>query len=303
MLNYRNIIKSRELRMRILNILAWIPDAFMLRMQYMLQMGHWLNLKKPKRYSEKIQYYKLFYNNPVLIQCVDKYDVREYVKSCGLGCILNDVYGIYDNSSEINFEILPEEFVCKDTLGAGSNAVILCRSKSDIDIPSLISQMDTWTSKNVHIKSGGREWPYYSGKNSRIIIEKLLKTSDSSELKDYKFFCFHGEVKFLYVSEGLDKAETASVSFLSKEWEFLPFRRLDYPPLHNLPQKPNTLNSMIEVAERLSKDFPHVRVDLYDIDGKIIFGELTFYNSSGYMRLSPDKYDFKIGEMFDICGF
>ena len=303
MINYRNIIKSRDLRLRILNALSWVPDSLMLRVQYMIQMGHWLHLRHPKRYTEKIQYYKIHYKNPLLIPCVDKYDVREYVKSCGLEDILNEVYGCYEKSIDIDFDKLPNEFVCKDTLGGGSNGVILCRDKRTLDIPSLKEIMDSWTSKDAHVKGGGREWPYYKGKNCRILIEKLLKTKDNGDLKDYKFFCFNGEVKFLYVSQGLDHIETASISFLSKDWSWMPFRRMDFPPLDVLPEKPACYDKMIEVAERLSKGFPHVRVDLYDIDGNIVFGELTFYNSSGYMRLSPDKYDYVVGDMFDISDF
>ncbi len=302
MINYRNIIKSRDLRLKILDWLSWVPDSMMLRFQYYIQLGRRLNLKHPRRYTEKIQYYKIHYKNPLLIPCVDKYDVREYVRDCGLDYILNELYGIYEHADEVDFKRLPDEFVCKDTLGGGSNGVVVVKSKSKYDIPKLKKQMETWVTKDVHIKGGGREWPYYAGKHCRILIEKLLKTDDPKGLKDYKFFCFQGKAEFLYVSQGLDQIETASISFLDMNWQMLPFRRMDFPPFPSLPEKPSNFDEMKQVAERLAKDFPHVRVDLYNLDGRIVFGELTFYNSSGYMRFEPDEYDFIVGNMFDLSS-
>lgn len=304
MINYRKILRSRKLRLKIIEMLAWVPDSVMLPIQYWVQLGRWPNLKKPRRYTEKMQCYKMRYHNPIMIPCVDKYDVREFVKSRGLEHILNEVYGVYERPNEVDFGCLPNQFVCKDTLGSGSNTVVVCKDKNELDITSLKEQMNVWVSKNVHIKSGGREWPYYEGKDSRILIEKLLSTSDPKGLKDYKFFCFNGRVHFLYLSQGLDQIDTASISFVDLNWNQLPFRRLDFPPFAQLPKRPDNFEEMVKIAETLSEGFPHVRVDLYDIDdNQIVFGEMTFYNSSGYMRLSPDEYDFKIGDMFDISSF
>ena len=200
LINYKKIIKSRQTRLAILRFLSFIPDSWMIRCQYRMKTGHRLNLKKPQRYSEKVQWYKLNYRNELMPQCVDKYDVRKYVKSCGLEEILNECYGVYDSPDEIDFSVLPEQFVLKDTLGSGGNSVIICTDKSKLDIPAVTEQMRGWVKINHRIKTGGREWPYSAGKPHRIIAEKYIPSNpEKGGLIDYKFFCFQGRAEFLYV--------------------------------------------------------------------------------------------------------
>ena len=194
MMDYKKIIKSRSLRLRILKILSFIPDKLMIKLQYFLKTGRRLNLKSPRRFTEKIQWYKLYYKNPLMIQCVDKYDVREYIKSKGLEDILIPCYGVYDTPDEIDWDALPNQFVMKDTLGGGGTSVIIVKDKTTVDIEDLKKRAAEWVKIDAHNKSGGREWPYYSGKNHRIIIEAMLPSNiDEGGLIDYKFFCFNGE--------------------------------------------------------------------------------------------------------------
>ena len=149
-MNYKKIIKSRSARWAILKCLSFIPDKPMLKLQYRIKMGRPLDLKNPQRYTEKLQWYKLYYKNPVMCQCVDKYDVRAYVESKGLGHILNECYGVFDRVEDIDFDALPEQFVLKDTLGAGGNSVIVVTSKAGMDLASVKARLNKWVRSEEH---------------------------------------------------------------------------------------------------------------------------------------------------------
>ena len=298
-MDYKKIIKSRKLRIKILNMLNFIPDKLMLKIQYRIKMGRKLDLKNPQRYTEKLQLYKLNYKNPVMKKCVDKYEVRKYVEELGCSKILNELYGVYNSPDEIDFDSLPNSFVIKDTLGGGGNSVILVRDKSKLDIEKAKEQMNSWM-VNVLKKNPGREWVYDNQKH-RIIIEKLLIAENKDDLPDYKFFCFNGEPYCLYMMENYTLHHDDGVlGFLDTDFKLLPYYRKDFKPMKNVPQKPENFEEMLKIARILSKDFPHVRVDLYNIDGKIVFGELTFFNASGYMKFEPDEFDFILGEKFNL---
>ena len=154
-MDYKKIIKNRETRLKILSLLNWIPDKYMLMLQYRIKTGRKLNLKDPKRYTEKIQWYKLNYRDPIMAKCADKYTVREYIKDIGLSDILNEIYQVYNSSEEIDFDKLPEEFVLKSTNGGGGNEVIICRDKSNLDKEEVLKRVSNWTIK--HNNGGGRE--------------------------------------------------------------------------------------------------------------------------------------------------
>lgn len=295
-MDYKKLIKKRETRERILRLFSFIPDTPMLMLQYWIKTGRRLNLKHPKRFTEKLQWYKLYYYNPLMAKCVDKYDVREYVISKGLERILIPCYGVFDSAGQIDWEALPEQFVMKDTLGGGGNAVIVIKDKSSADLKALTAVAEKWTAIDAKKKNSGREWPYYSGKNHRIIIEKNMAT-EKDELNDYKFFCFNGRAEFLYVTGNRIPGQAVSIGIYDRDLMKLPVRRVgdqDY----NLTEKPENYSEMLEVAEKLAEGFPHVRVDLYNVRGKVFFGELTFYNASGYMVFDPDEFDTQTGALF-----
>ena len=298
-MDYKKIIKSRKVREQILRLLRFVPDKTMVKIQYRIKTGRKLNLKNPQRYTEKLQWYKLYYKNPLMIKCVDKYDVREYVKSLGLEEILNECYGVFDKVEDIDFDKLPNQFVMKDTLGGGGDRVIICKDKTNFDIEGAKKKMQEWVSEPI-VKFGGREWPYYSGKGHRIIIEKFLECDDG-DLPDYKFFCFNGKSEFFYIKVDYAKAhDEGKLTFFDKDFKQLCVK-MDYCNL--LAEKiepPEEINRMIELSNKISKDFPHVRVDFYLINGKIYFGEMTFYNASGYMTFEPDEFDFEMGSKFSI---
>lgn len=300
-MDYKKIIKSRSLRLKILEFLSFIPDKLMLKIQYRMKTGRKLNLKNPQRFTEKLQWYKLYYKDPRMISCVDKYDVRDYVRSKGLEEILIPCYGVYDSADEINWESLPNQFVMKDTLGGGGASVVIVTDKNKDNIEELKAKCREWTSVDAHAKSGGREWPYYSGKNHRIIIEKYIESDkESGGLVDYKFFCFDGKAAYLYVVADRDVGNGAGIGIYDSGFRRTDVQRVDERPLKRFVEKPENYEELKKVAEVLSDQYPEVRIDLYDIDGEIRFGELTFFDGSGYMKFDPDKFDFKLGECFKI---
>lgn len=297
-MDYKRIIRNRKMRIRIMQALSFVPDSTMVRMQYRLKTGHRLNLKNPKRFTEKLQWYKLYYRDPLMAQCVDKYKVRSYVEQCGLGSILNQVYGVYDSPEEIDFDRLPESFVLKDTLGGGGNAVILVKDKSTLDEAAVRRQMAEWVHEPVHKKHPGREW-VYDGRKHRIIAEKMItaKNECGGGVIDYKFFCFQGKVEIIYV------VKNHKMRFYDAQFIPLSVYRTDcikdYPVLNEKVDRPQNYEKMIVIAQKLSQVFPQVRVDLYNVDGEIIFGELTFFSGSGYMTFEPDAFDFKMGQKWE----
>ena len=297
-MDYKKIIRSRNVRLALLKIFSFVPDRLMIRMQYRIKTGRSLHLKNPERYTEKIQWYKLYYKNPVMIQCVDKSEVRKYVSSKGLGNILNECFGVYERFEDIDFDSLPDQYVMKDTLGTGGASVIVCRSRADFDAGDYPGILRKWLS-NKRIRSGGREWPYYSGKKHRVIIERFLEQPDRSGLIEYKFMCFNGKVHFCYVMSDRILGKSVKEGICSRDLELLPVCEVgDDVPEHIV--KPANYEEMIHTAEILAADFPHVRVDLYNIAGKIIFGELTFYDSSGYACYEPDEFDYRLGDPFEL---
>ena len=296
-MNYKSIIKSQETRLKILSMLTWVPDNLMVRLQYRIQMGFWPNLKNPQRFTEKLQVYKLKYRNPLMHQCVDKYDVREYVKSKGLEDILNDCFGVYDRAEDIDMSKLPKEFVAKTTDGTGGFNVKIVHDKSQLVVDDFCSELNGWLGKKDI--NAGREWAYSGIKQSRILVERCLHQTPSGggTLVDYKFFCFDGEVRFLYVISDR-KDGVVSLAICDTDFNVLPYYRKDERKMPDAPQKPTHFGEMLDIARKLSEGFPHVRVDLYNIEGKIIFGELTFYDGSGYFHYEPDDFDFIVGSYF-----
>lgn len=299
-MDYKQMIKSRKMRVRIMQALSFVPDPIMVKTQYRLKTGHRLNLKNPKRYTEKLQWYKLYYRDPLMAQCADKCEARKYVEQCGLCDILNEVYGVYDTPGEIDFEKLPNSFVLKDTLGGGGNAVILVRDKFKMDEAAVRKQMTGWVNEPEHKKHPGREW-VYDGRRHRIIAEKYIESSsEDGGLIDYKFFCFGGQAEFLYVVADREIGMQAGFGIFDADYQRLQVNRADEKPLTREVPKPENYEELKSMAERLAKPFPHARIDFYDVNGQIVFGEITFFDGSGYMMFEPDEFDFLLGEKFRL---
>lgn len=297
-MNYKKVFKSRKTREKILRVLSFVPDELMLKIQYRIKLGRSLNLKNPKRYTEKLQWYKLYYWDAIMTDCVDKYEVRTYIKDCGLEEILNECYGVFSSPQEIDLDKLPDAFVLKDTMGSGGNSVIIVQDKKTVNWTEICDMLQEWVDVPINEKHMGRE-KVYSQRKHRIIVEKLLKLDESGDLPDYKFFCFNGEIFCSYMMENYTMHHSEGrMGFFDRDFNLLPVCRKDFEAIKEQPNKPKNYEKMIEIAESLSKRFPHVRVDLYNINGEIFFGELTFFNASGYMEFEPDEFDYMIGDKF-----
>lgn len=292
-MDYKKIIKSREMREKILNILSFIPDKQMLQLQYFIKTNRMLDLKNPKRFTEKLQWYKLYYRDPLMKRCVDKYHVRSYVTEKGFADTLVELYGVYSSYEEIKWKALPDQFVIKTTNGGGGLNVVLCPDKSKINVHDL---KESLRRKESNAKPGGREWAYY-GLKPKIIVEEMLvnKSDPESGITDYKFFCFAGEVKVIVAD--IDRYIGHKRNFYDDKWNDLLITS-DCPAADREIPMPENLNEMSRIAETLAAEFPFVRVDLYNIDGKIYFGELTFYPWSGYVQFCPDSFDLEMGDRF-----
>ena len=297
-MDYKKIVKSRATREAILRALSFIPDKQMLQLQWRIKMGYKLNLKNPQRFTEKLQWYKLYYRDPLMKQCVDKHDVREYVEQCGLGSILNEEIGVYDSPDQIDFEALPNAFVLKDTLGGGGNAVILVRDKQKVDWQQLCRQMQQWVDTPYNTKHPGREW-VYEGRKHRITVEKFMDSSvEEGGLIDWKFFCFSGRAEYMYVVADRKLGKKAGLGIYTRDFVKLPYCRADEQPLQREVAKPQNYGELLACAEKLAAPFPEARIDLYNQGAKIVFGEITFFDGSGYMTFEPDEFDFMMGEKF-----
>ena len=301
MMNYRNIIKSRELRIKILTLLDWVPNSVMLRLQYWLQTGRRLNLKNPKRFTEKLQLYKMKYRNKNMLRCTDKYEVRGFIEEKGLSDILIPIVGIYNSVEEIHYSSLPQQFVVKTTDGGGGNQVFICKDKDKISEQYFFDKLNAWMNMPKS-KQSGREWAYENHYPRRILIEEMIGNG-KDDLIDYKFICFNGKVSYVYGITDRHLGVSAQFGIYNSNFNKLNVDRCDERHQEKVLSKPKNYDKMKFVAEQLSKEFPHVRVDLYNINGDIYFGELTFYDGSGYMSFNPDSFDEELGRNFNISTF
>ena len=273
-----------------------MPDKPYLKMMYRAKMGKEPDLEHPTTYSEKLQWLKLHDRKPVYTEMVDKYLAKEYVKSLiGEEHIIPTI-GVWDSFEAIDRDVLPEQFVLKCTHNSGG--VVICRNKSTFDWNAARKKLKRGLRRNYYW--GNREWPYKDVK-PRIIAEQYMVDESGVELKDYKFFCFDGEPKLLFVACDREKrGEETKFNFYDMDFNFLPFTNGHPNAPEGTIKKPGGFEEMKELAAVLSKGITHLRVDFYDINGKIYFGELTFYHWSGLMPFDPPEWDRKLGELIKL---
>lgn len=262
-------------------------------------MGHRLDLNCPMTFNEKLQWLKLYDRKPEYTTMVDKYAVKKYVADIIGDDFIIPTLGVWDSFDEIEFDTLPNQFVLKTTHGGGGVGLVICKDKSTFDKSEAKRKLDA--SMRSDIYKSLREWPY---KNvpKRILAETFLSPKEKSapaDLLDYKFFCFNGEVKFFKVDFG--RFVDHHANYYSPEGVLLDFgeQRLK-PDAHYPIELPGNLDKMVSLAECLSKDIPFLRVDFYNVDGKIFFGELTFYPASGHGKWTSDDVDLSIGEYLKL---
>ena len=263
-----------------------------LKMMFRIKQGYKLNINNPQTYNEKLQWIKLYDKNPLMPKCVDKYTVREYVKSKGCSEILNELLWEGFNPEDIPFDKLPNKFVIKVTHGSTFN--IICIDKSKLDRKDTIKKCKKWL-KAKFLPCYG-EW-FYGVEKPRVIIEKYLDDGHHGDLYDYKVFCFNGKARIIDVHCGRFGEHKRNIYDL--EWNFLNEVQFKYNHFDGI-KKPKELDQLIRYAELLSSDFLHARVDFYIVKGKIIFGELTFTNGAGFDHITPYEFDLKMGSWLEL---
>lgn len=281
-----------------LNKLSFLfPDKLYLRLQFRLRMGYCIDFKRPQTLSEKIQWLKLNYKNPLFPSLVDKYSVKEYVSQLiGKGHIIPTLQ-VWSNPDEIDFDSLPQQFVLKTTHGGGNSGVIICKDKNCFDKRATIEKLRKALKQDIY--KDFREWPYKFIKK-RIIAEKYMAQEDGTPLVDYKFFCFNGIPRFIYVSQNIPGDRRTISAFLDMNWEMLPFKKKNENHAVSYPPKPESFDELKRIALLLANGFPFVRIDLYEINKEVYFSEYTFFPSSGMQPYEPTEWDRKLGDMLDL---
>ena len=273
----------------------WMSDEQYIRIAYRARMGKKLVLDPPQTFSEKLQWLKLYNRKPEYTAMVDKYEVKPIVAK-----IIGDKYiiptlGVWNHFDEIEFDKLPNQFVLKCTHDSGG--LVVCKDKSKLDRKAAKSKIEQCLKNNFFW--GMREWPYKNVK-PRIIAEQYMEDEQTHELRDYKFFCFDGEVKALFIAtERMKEGEETKFDFFDENYNHLPFTN-GHPNAEVLPQKPVCFDEMKVLAAKLSKGIPHVRVDFYEVNGKVFFGEMTFFHWSGFTPFVPEEWDYKFGSWINL---
>jgi hypothetical protein len=271
-----------------------IPDRLYINLMYFRHFHRFPNLKDPQTFNEKLQWLKLYDRRSEYTTMVDKYLAKEYVAN-----IIGEEYiiptiDVWNTIDEIDWDSLPNQFVLKWNHDSGS--IVICKDKSKLDKGAAIKILR----RNEH-SSGywyGREWPYKNVKPC-IIAEQYMEDEDG-ELKDFKFFSFDGETKAMFVAtDRFNKEEDTKFDFYDTQFNHMPFTN-GHPNATRQINKPQNFDLMIQLASKLSKGYPHIRVDFYEVNGKVYFGELTLYHWSGFVPFNPPLYDKMFGDWIKL---
>lgn len=289
--------KLRDIYRSLMAVISNISPTLTSQIYYFSKFKKKINLKNPQTFNEKLMYLKLneYEHNELITKCSDKYKVREYVKECGLENTLNDLLGVYNNANEIDFSKFPNQFVLKCNHASGFN--IICEDKSQLNIEKTKKKLNKWLKTDY--------WKYvaemqYKNVDKKIICEKYLKSKDENSIEDYKIYCFNGKPTICLVCIGRNLGKPKKF-FFDQDWNLLKINK-DSKELSNeyVIEKPANINEMYEYAKKLSKPFKFVRVDFYNYNGKVIFGELTFTPAGCTSTSYIDNWDQKLGEMLNI---
>lgn len=296
--NMRKFISNED--WRVLWLSEWgalddMPDREYLEKLWKAKMGSTLDLNHPETFSEKLQWLKLYDRNPLYTIMADKVEAKKYVAACIGEEYIIPTLGVWDKADEINFDILPEQFVLKCNHNSGLGMYI-CRNRSELDRAAAIKGLKEGMRQDYY--AAFREWPYKDIKR-KILAETYITPDDGRELIDYKLMCFNGRVKCSFVCSGRFSAEGLQATYYDRDWKTMPFKARE--PRSKYPiEKPVNYEEMIGLAERLSKDIPFVRVDFYEVKGKTYFGEMTFFTEAGYEQFEPVEWNKTLGDWITI---
>ena len=276
-------------------IMQELPDRQFVKLDYWFTQDKELDLENPTTFDEKINWLKLYNHRSEYTKMVDKYEVRQYIKEKIGSEYLIPLYGMWENVEEIDWEELPNQFVLKTTHDSGG--VVICEDKKELDIDQTKKKLKQFLHYNYF--NEGREWPYKNVK-PRIVAEKYMEGRKEQSFKDYKIFCFNGQVKMTLVLTDLQHEENVTQKFYNRDWELMPLKESDSPHSDEAIERPYNYQEMIKVAETLAEDIPFVRVDLYEINQKVYFGELTFFPNKGQNTFEPEKYNEILGSWLKL---
>ena len=273
-----------------------LPDEEYLKKMYFAKTGCKLDLKNPQKYTEKLQWLKLYNRKPEYTALVDKYAVRKYiVEKIGEEYLIPLIGGPWNNFDEINFSKLPDQFVLKCTHDSGG--LVICKDKKNLDIEASKRKIQKCLKRNFYCSS--REWVYKDVK-PQIIAEQYMEDTATKELRDYKFFCFHGEPKALFVAtDRQTPGEEVKFDFFDMDYNHIDVRN-GHQNAKTLPEKPQQFELMKELSQKLSEGIPHVRVDFYEVNGRVYFGEMTFFHFSGMVPFEPESFDYEMGSWLEL---
>lgn len=285
---------NSEARFSFLNSLGCyneLPDEKFLKKAFKIHMNQELDLDDPKTINEKIQWLKLYNRKPEYTMMVDKYKVRNYVAETIGEEYLIPLLGVWDSPEEIDFDALPDQFVLKCNHNSGLGMCI-CKDKSKLDIPKVKAELRKGLKQDYYLS--GREWPYKNVPR-KIICEKFMSDGTGEDLKDYKFYCFNGKVKMVGIYSDRNRPCPTKADYFDENFQWLDLT-WGYPHAEVKLEKPEEFQKMIEIAEKFAKTLPMIRVDLYLCGKRIYFGELTFFDGSGFDHIEPMEWDYKLGE-------
>ena len=272
-------------------IVALIPSKIWISYRFKKKMGYPMDWKTPRTYSQKLQWLKVYDRNPLYTTLVDKYEVKKYVADKIGAEYIIPTLGVWDKFDEIDFDAMPKQFVLKCTHDSGG--LVICRDKSKFDKEAARKLFKIALSRNPYDVS--REWPYKNVK-PRIIAEQYMEDEKTAELRDYKFFAFDGEVKAMFIaSERASETEETKFDFFDTDFNHLPFTN-GHPNAKVPPEKPENFEEMKILAAKLSKGLPQARIDFYEVNGKIYFGEVTFFHWGGTKPFEPAEWDRIFGD-------
>jgi len=278
------------------SIARLLPDKLYLSIKFRTHMGYWMDWKNPKTFCEKLQWLKVYDRHPEYTKMVDKLAAKDYIAGIiGKEYIISTL-AVYNSADEVDFDALPERFVLKCTHDSGG--IVVCRDKSKLDREAAREKLRKCLKCTYIVQN--REYPYKDVPR-RIIAEQYLDPSpDVSDLTDYKWYCFNGEPKYCQVIQ--DRTTKETIDFFDVDWNHQEFVGLNpaADPAAVMPSHPNNLEAQLHIAKELSKNIPFSRIDLYEVEGKVYFGEITFFPASGMGIFKPEEWDYKLGEMIKL---
>lgn len=270
-----------------------LSDKLYLNLLFHHRFNRWINWKNPQTFNEKLQWLKIYNRKPEYTIMVDKVKAKEWVAKCIGSEYVIPTLGVWNNPDEIDFENLPNRFVLKCNHNSGKG-MFICKDKEKMDIELIKKNLGKGLKENYFIQN--REWPYKDVPR-KILAEQYMEDETGLDLKDYKFFCFNGKPTIMLISN--ERSKGVKFDYFDMDFNHLPFKQ-GGENYNGIIKKPDTFERMKYLAAILSKDIPQVRVDFYEINGNVYFGEMTFFDSSGLAPFEPDEWDWKLGNMIEL---